>query len=55
MGLTRNRDLPPLQQVLLVLLVALLSAGLWYGWFAWDTDYHYDAAAGRTVGPYQVW
>ena len=55
MGLTRNRDLPLLQQVLLVVLMALLSAALWYGWFAWDTEYHYDADAGGTTGPYQLW
>lgn len=36
-------------------LIGVLSAGLWYGWFAWDTEYEYDAATGRVTGPYAVW
>ncbi|KNC18783.1 hypothetical protein AC792_10195 [Arthrobacter sp. RIT-PI-e] len=55
MGLTRNRDLPPLQQLLLVIVMVLLSAGLWYGWFAWDTEYYLDASTGEMAGPYRVW
>lgn len=55
MRLTRNRHRPPAQQWAFVALIALLSAGLWFGWFAWDTEYQYDAAAGRMVGPYAIW
>jgi hypothetical protein len=38
-----------------VLLIGVLSAGLWYGWFAWDTEYQYDRSTGRMGGPYAVW
>lgn len=38
-----------------VILVALLSAGLWVGWFAWDTEYQYDAGTGQMTGPYEIW
>ncbi|MFC3299388.1 hypothetical protein FJV46_13475 [Arthrobacter agilis] len=39
----------------LVLLIGVLSAALWYGWFAWDTEYQYDRATGRMGGPYAIW
>ena len=55
MHLTRIRHRPPVQQWLLVILVALLSSALWFGWFSWDTEYHYNAATGETGGPYQLW
>ncbi|GAB3534885.1 hypothetical protein GCM10027403_11660 [Arthrobacter tecti] len=55
MRLTRHRHQPPAQQWALVALIALLSAGLWFGWFAWDTEYQYDAATGRMTGPYELW
>ena len=55
MHLTRNRDRPAAQQWASVALIAVLSAGLWFGWFAWDTEYQYDAATGRMGGPYAVW
>ncbi|GAB3552458.1 hypothetical protein GCM10027404_23040 [Arthrobacter tumbae] len=35
--------------------MAALSSGLWFGWFAWDTEYHYDPAAGEMAGPYELW
>ncbi|WP_394250379.1 hypothetical protein [Arthrobacter pityocampae] len=55
MQLTRNRHQPPAQQWTLVLLIAGLSAGLWLGWFAWDTEYQYDPVTGHMGGPYAVW
>lgn len=55
MRLTRNRDRRPFEQWSAVVLIALLSAGLWFGWFAWDTEYQYDAATGELTGPYEVW
>lgn len=55
MRLTRNRDRSPARQWASVVLIAVLSAGLWFGWFAWDTEYQYDAVAGRMAGPYAVW
>ncbi|WP_247826119.1 hypothetical protein [Arthrobacter antioxidans] len=36
-------------------LIAVLSAALWYGWFAWDTEYYYDTTAGEMAGPYAIW
>ncbi|PVE20097.1 hypothetical protein [Arthrobacter sp. Bz4] len=32
-----------------------LSAGLWWGWFAWDTEYAVDPATGSVSGPYEAW
>lgn len=55
MRLTRNPNRPPGQQWGAVAVVAVLAAGLWFGWFGWDTEYQYDAATGRTTGPYEVW
>ncbi|MBG6215614.1 hypothetical protein IWX75_000051 [Arthrobacter sp. CAN_A6] len=55
MHLTRTRHRSPAQQWAAVIVIALLSAGLWFGWFAWDTEYQYDAAAGRMAGPYATW
>ncbi|WP_026549282.1 hypothetical protein [Arthrobacter sp. Br18] len=49
MHLTRNRHRSPAQQWVAVAVTALLSAGLWFGWFGWDTEYQYDAAAGTDV------
>ncbi|WDF32010.1 hypothetical protein PTW37_08905 [Arthrobacter agilis] len=54
MRLTRDPR-PARQQVALVFLVGVLSAALWYGWFAWDTEYQYDRATGRMGGPYAIW
>jgi hypothetical protein len=55
MRLTRDRARPARQQVALVVLVGVLSAALWYGWFAWDTEYQYSHLTGRTEGPYAIW
>lgn len=55
MRLTRNRHRPPAQQWAFVALIAALSAALWYGWFAWDTEYYYDATVGEMAGPYAIW
>lgn len=55
MHLTRNRHRSPAQQWALVALIAVLSATLWYGWFAWDTEYYYDTTVGEMAGPYAVW
>lgn len=55
MRLTRSRDRRPLEQWSSVVLIALLSAGLWFGWFSWDTEYQYDAATGEMTGPYEIW
>jgi hypothetical protein len=55
MRLTRSRDWSVLEQCSAVVLVGLLSAGLWFGWFAWDTEYQTDRVTGETTGPYEVW
>lgn len=55
MRLTRSSDRPPLEQWSSVVLICLLSAGLWFGWFAWDAEYQYDAATGEMTGPYEIW
>lgn len=55
MRLTRSRDRPPLEQWSFVVLISLLSAGLWFGWFGWDAEYQYDAATGEMTGPYEIW
>jgi hypothetical protein len=54
MRLTRSRDWSPLEQWSAVVLIGLLSAGLWFGWFAWDTEYQSDPDTGKTTGPYEV-
>ena len=53
--MTRSRDRPPLEQWSFVVLICLLSAGLWFGWFGWDAEYQYDAATGEMTGPYEIW
>ena len=55
MRLTRSRDWSPLEQGAAVVLIALLSAGLWFGWFGWDTEYQSDPGTGRMTGPYEIW
>lgn len=55
MRLTRSRDRPHLEQWSSVVLISLLSAGLWFGWFGWDTEYQYDATTGAMTGPYETW
>ena len=55
MRLTRSPHRPPLEQWLSVVLISLLSAGLWFGWFGWDSAYQFDAATGEMAGPYEVW
>lgn len=55
MRLTRDPRRPPARQAVLVLVIGGLSAALWYGWFAWNTEYQDDPATGRMAGPYAVW
>jgi hypothetical protein len=55
MRLTRDRDRPAKQQVALVVLIGVLSAALWFGWFSWDTEYQYSQLTGHMEGPYAVW
>ncbi|MHA7146290.1 hypothetical protein ACX80U_16395 [Arthrobacter sp. TmT3-37] len=55
MRLTHDPVRTDKQQVALVLLIGVLTAGLWYGWFGWDTEYQYDRSTGRLGGPYAVW
>lgn len=54
MRLTRDRR-PLAHQAALVALFAALSAGLWFSWFAWDTEYQYNVATAEMSGPYAVW
>ncbi len=55
MHLTRNPHRSPVRRWASVALIAVLSAGLWLGWFAWDTEYQYDASTGEMAGPYAIW
>jgi hypothetical protein len=55
MRLTRSRDWSPLEQWSAVVLIGLLSAGLWFSWFGWDTEYQSDPVTGETSGPYARW
>jgi hypothetical protein len=59
MYLTRNRHRPPLEQGACLILIVLLTAGLWFGWFAWDTEYqhhgYHSTTTGEKTGPYEVW
>jgi hypothetical protein len=55
MHLTRNPHRSIARQWASVALIALLSAGLWLGWSAWDTEYQYDASTGEMAGPYAIW
>ncbi|MBG6191373.1 putative membrane protein [Arthrobacter sp. CAN_A212] len=43
------------QRTLLIVGVIALSAGLWVGWFAWDTGYQIDPETGSASGPYEPW
>ncbi|GAA2678213.1 hypothetical protein [Actinoplanes palleronii] len=36
-------------------VVAVLSAGAWFAWLGWDTEYQTDPATGVTSGPYEAW
>ena len=38
-----------------MVLIALLTAGLWFGWFGWDTEYRTDPVTGEMTGPYEIW
>lgn len=35
--------------------LAVLSAGLWWAWFGWDTQRDIDPATGASSGPYEWW
>ena len=36
-------------------MVALISAGSWFAWLAWDTTYYLDPKTGYEAGPYEAW
>lgn len=36
-------------------LVAVLAAGCWWAWFAWDTERTTDPLTGATSGPWAAW
>lgn len=55
MRLTRSPNQSPPKQWFSVSSIFLLSAGLWFGWFGWDSEYQFDAATGEMAGPYEVW
>lgn len=55
MRLTRSRNWSVLEQCSAVILVALLSAGLWLGWFAWDTEYQIDPDTGDSATPHRLY
>lgn len=55
MRVAQNSHRAIAQQFASAALIAVLSAALWYGWFAWDREYYYDAATGEMAGPYAVW
>ena len=37
------------------LAVAVLSAGLWFAWLGWDTQYQVDPVTQVASGPYEAW
>ncbi len=37
------------------LVLALASAGSWWGWLAWDETYQTDPVTGVASGPYEGW
>ncbi|MCC3298425.1 hypothetical protein [Arthrobacter caoxuetaonis] len=41
--------------VLAATALVVLSAGLWWGWFGWDTQRDIDPATGASSGPYEWW
>lgn len=42
-------------QVLGGLGVAVLSAGVWFGWMGWDSEYQVDPVTRVASGPYEAW
>ncbi len=44
-----------LRPALLTVLAAVLAAGCWWVWLAWDDTYQVDQATGVTSGPYEAW
>src|SRR3954470_22279673 len=42
-------------QVLGGLTVAVLSAGSWLAWMAWDHEYQVDPRTQAVSGPYEAW
>ncbi|MBE0009384.1 MULTISPECIES: hypothetical protein [unclassified Arthrobacter] len=51
----RRHTLTRAQRALATAGAIALSAGLWLGWFAWDTGYQIDPATGSASGPYEPW
>lgn len=51
----RRHTLTRAQRALETAGVIALGAGLWLGWFAWDTGYQIDPATGAASGPYEPW
>jgi len=38
-----------------IALVAVLTAGCWFGWLGWDVEYQTDPLSGVASGPYEAW
>jgi len=38
-----------------MITLAVLSAGLWWAWFGWDTQRDIDPVTGSSSGPYEWW
>lgn len=55
MHLTRDPRRSPPHQLGIVVALAVLTAALWWGWFAWDSEYQVDPETGVASGPYEVW
>ncbi|GAA1345044.1 hypothetical protein [Arthrobacter roseus] len=51
----RKYRLSRTQFTLAVVGFIVLSAGLWWGWFAWDNQYVVDPVTGSSSGPYELW
>ncbi len=51
----RKYSLSRTQFTLAVVGFTVISAGLWWGWFAWDNQYVVDPVSGSTSGPYELW
>lgn len=44
-----------MRKLLPIAVVALVSAGSWFAWLAWDTTYYLDPKTGYEAGPYEAW
>ena len=50
-----RRRINSTEGIILAIALFALSAGLWWGWFGWDTEYDVDPATGTASGPYEAW